>query len=220
MDFAEFWVLDTAVESCISLRTISGGDRYLRFQWNKPPHGLVHERLVQLMVRLADTGYVEFYLDCDPVTATAAEISSALAATGNKPCDSGELGYCLTEKGASAWEAIAKPDWARYFDARWEDGVINITAATSQVLDDVIKQGPFCWEITIVGGADERFVLKPWEATYWKTLPEAHKVTLSYTTEFPPEIDNLRKELSPIEFEVRRQKLVGELRRWYQNPFY
>lgn len=75
MDFAEFWVLDTAVESCISLRTISGGDHYLRFQWNKPPHGLVHERLVQLMVRLADTGYVEFYLDYDPVTATAAEIS-------------------------------------------------------------------------------------------------------------------------------------------------
>lgn len=126
----------------------------------------------------------------------------------------------MTEKGASAWEAITKPDWGRYFDSRREDEVIDITAATSQMLDVVIKQVSFCWEITIVGGTDRRLVVKPWEATYWKTLPEGHKVTLSYAQGFPPEIENLRNELSEDEFEVRRRELVGEINRWYQNPFY
>jgi hypothetical protein len=226
MDFAEFWVLETAVRSCISLETIGGGDRYLRFQWNKPPHGLSHAELVGLMERLLDAGYVECYMDCSPVARpTASEVSTAIAARGQMPDVSEKLGYCLTAAGAAVWEQIAKPDWGRYMNDQWDfdeegdGGHLEIAVGSSQMLDYVLEHGPCYWEITIAGGAKDRSVLKPWEATYWKTLPEGHKAILSFKRGFPPEIEKLRRELPEVEFQARRRKLLKEFGRWYQDPF-
>lgn len=224
MDFAEYWVLETAVRSCISLVTIAGGDTYLSFQWNKPSHGLSDADLVQLLERLLDAGYIECYMGYSPAARpTAAEIMCAIEARGE---EFEQLGYCLTVAGAALWEQIAKPDWDRFMTDQWysdEQGTgrhVEITVGSSQMLEDVIEHGPSCWGITIVSGADDRSIYKPWEATYWKTLPEGHRVTLSYVRESPPEIEKLREELPEAEFQARRRKLIKEFGRWYQNPFY
>ena len=97
------------------------------------------------------------------------------------------LYYQLTPEGGAAWEAFARPRWDHFigdFGSHTEPEEPGQLASAEATCADrrhllYYLQGVhwFGWEI------DPKAVVwdmvQPWEATYWKTLPSAHRVRFS-----------------------------------------
>jgi hypothetical protein len=239
MNYAMLWLLETAVRYVVPLRLIYGDDQFLTLQWNKPPHHLRRDELASLLCRLIRDGIVECYDTDDTKTVPSLrEVTAALDSREHQERDkSCSLYYALTADGASLWERYAKPDWNRFFCDAWGDvRTIKIAAATSEMLDCILENGPWYWNISITGGTERRTVVEPWFATYWKTLPQGHQVILSYmntfwkrlpqgrlgricyTEELPGEVVEAAKfgeTLSEGEYVARRERAAQDLATWY-----
>jgi hypothetical protein len=248
MNYATLWLLETAVEAAVPLCSIYGDDRYLTDQWNKPPHHLHLEELASLLCQLIRDKYVECYhfdeyLECSntddvKIVPTLREVTDALDCCERQGrYESRSLRYTLTVDGASLWERYAKPAWNRFFSDEWDGPrTVEIIAATSEMLDCILENGPWYWGISFTGGTDCRTLVEPWFATYWKTLPQGHRVRLSYkdthwktlpqgrlgkilyADHLPAEVAEaatFRETLSEGEYVARRERAIQELANWH-----
>lgn len=66
---------------------------------------------------------------------------------------------------------MAEPEWQRYFElVNEEDDIWELVAGSQQRLDEVLNSSE------PPEGVIERDILRPWKATYWKTLPSGYRV--------------------------------------------
>jgi len=120
---------------------------------------------------------------------TRAEIEAALAGAL-------KVYYGLTLKGGARWEAVSLPDWNRYCDAFLgiDPEVGTIISRDRKLVETYLSLCHYAWnDMSVIAGSEKWDVLKPWEATYWKTLPDGHRIQFEYksrdaagVTESPP----------------------------------
>ena len=94
--------------------------------------------------------------------------------------------YCLTEKGGSIWEAFAAPEWNRFIDESYgrdeetlQDNIGCLISANEELLINYFEHGDL-GEFPAHRDKVKWDIFKPWNATYWKTIPVGHRVRFEY----------------------------------------
>ncbi len=178
MDRAEYWLLDTAVDTKYPLDWLVAED--IEIVFNRSGHGLTPNELLTLLTRLFAHGDLLAQLRIgpetfQPVEPTVEQITSAL--TGEFRMD-----YGLTVQGGARWEAYSAPDWSRYIDAGYFGDSLTgeVAAGTRRAAEQYLALEPFISSSSIVPNSVQWETLAPWQATYWKVLPEGHRATFRY----------------------------------------
>ncbi|WP_353572294.1 hypothetical protein [Candidatus Albibeggiatoa sp. nov. BB20] len=148
---------------------------------NKPDHNL---STIELALRLCHLVNEELIIIANSGTCLASlnEISDTLK---NEP-KSNQYDFDkrfevkLTEKGGNEWEHVFLPDWRKYWSTEVTFGETEhseeewlLEQANLASLNDIIE---FRKKHLIV--KDDKFSIKritPWDATYWKRLPEVYQ---------------------------------------------
>jgi hypothetical protein len=120
--------------------------------------------------------------------------------------EGGETYFALTRDGGAAWEAFARPDWSRFIDARADGTDAEVICADRARLDAFVASR---WQAWIPAGAERRDELRPWAATYWKTLPVGYRVRYVYREREPA-------DLTTDEY-AQRNAWLDDVNRWYER---
>lgn len=188
-----------------------GEDRYFGEMFNRGPHGLDREGVVAALTALAEEGLILAWRASseegfDVYAAhpggfppTRPQIEEALRRDRSKGIEGTRLYYGLSERGGQHWESLARPDWDRFVD-RWEGeaGAFDesmpdddpsadrrqrqMTSSNRLLLEEHLRRDQETYRI--VDPETIRWeTLTPWDATYWKRLPQAYRVTYSFWKE-------------------------------------
>jgi hypothetical protein len=118
--------------------------------------------------------------------------------------------YMLTAKGGSQWESLSNPNWDWCISGSlWENSEAKYLHIAEQNLEFI----RYAFNSQPILSSKTYQVLRPWQATYWKTLPEGHRIEYQ-TQDLPFSSIVLRQDWPPEvqDFEKKSQN-------WYTNPF-
>lgn len=192
----EFWLLANAVEYSIPLPLLAlpewvpGGTMdTIDLVLNRQGHGLDFQALANTLAQSRRNGWIEFgrLLPGDSASVSDPDADEIAAFLRERGRGRETVHYWLTAEGGAAWESFARPRWDRYIvpscefpedgstferlttietsDPRWLDKYLRVQAA-----EQVVEAG----SITLAE-------LRPWQATYWKTLPFGLRCTFRST---------------------------------------
>lgn len=117
------------------------------------------------------------------------------------------MGYWLTSQGGARWESASNPRWERYLTTASGPEYELIAGGSRQVVEAYLELVPYIRGVTLLPKSIVWEVETPWQATYWKLLPEGHVVSFQTT---------------PAPYTPRpawvEQRWV-EIMQWYTNPF-
>jgi hypothetical protein len=180
---AEFWLLNCAVYSDCPLSFLPEPGCLTVF--NKiAGHGLAIESLVKILAGLFDRGWIaahrlQFGTREDKALNSMPEDAIRNALHEQRPLRKQPYtSFVLTPLGAAIWEEFAAPQWDRYID--YADQVPGEFVGASEwrirkYFGLVQHLGIEVLPETVVW--DE---IRPWNATYWKTLPVGYRVQFEY----------------------------------------
>lgn len=180
----EYWLLANAVEHGLPLPLLTapewvpGGTMdTIDIALNRQGHGLEFQALLRTLDGLRHKGWIAFgrTFRCEPIPACGADRIAAFLRERIR-FDKATF-YYLTPNGGAAWEAFARPRWDRYIEHGHEfpdddspfERLTTIEASEWQWLDRYLMAQAA--EQTIEPGSLTLAELRPWQATYWKTLP-------------------------------------------------
>ena len=188
----EFWILNSLVETRYQLFCYAGPARWVRDVFNRQTHGLTETELLATLLRLFANGWIageETHGDRrsgdrrrEPFEPTAGAIRAAFAGDfHHRPDPVVSLG--LTAAGGEVWQAFASPRWERFVESwrkveRALDGKQPVTVRAADLdrgrryLDLLRRTGD-----EVDPWAIEWREVRPFRATYWKTLPSGFEVT-------------------------------------------
>ena len=174
----EYWLLETVVDLRVPLHFLEA-DGYsenssIELMFNKPGHGLARAQLLECLHDLFHGGLiaVSTFADEPPWLPTDEQMAAALCA---KRSDKSALYYGLTEKGGAVWETFAVPDWDRFIleDFDNENHTGKVMCATLWRLERYLGYfGLNLLDQTIDSDTVQIQDCGPWQATYWKQLPQ------------------------------------------------
>ena len=180
----EFWLLANAVDHGLSLRMLTmpqwapgiRSSDTLDAVLNRQAHGLALEALVDTLLQLSRNGWVEFGRQGSGqnVRPSADDLASFLNERGAFR----DGVYCwLTTQGGAAWESFARPEWSLFIEHEsqsFDEDDDDIQTTTIRACDWK-RLGRYleavAREEAIEPGTMTLAELRPWQATYWKTLP-------------------------------------------------
>lgn len=179
MEKPEYLILEYALQMYIPLTCLSASN--ITEMFNREHHDLSRPELVKLLCRMFDDrdlvaigpGESEPRPE-DWLTPTEEQIRAAL--DGRL-----DLSYRLTARGGRRWEEASRPDWSRHvvFDMHAGSEMQDITVASidrRRLEEAMVMSGLFDLRLSYI---DLRTLVwdtvGPWKATYWKTLPAAHR---------------------------------------------
>jgi hypothetical protein len=177
----EYWLLDSVVYTEYPIEFLL--DRNIELVFNRAGHGLTPGQLADVLYHLFHRGDMraknmarrEPHVVLPP---TLSEIRSALAGKLY-------LSYGLTPRGGARWEAYSSPDWNRYIDAGYRSesggGAGEISAGDRHLIEHNLELIAHVHKISVLSNSERWDIITPWQATYWKTLPNAHRVRFRYT---------------------------------------
>lgn len=175
----EYWMLESAVEMSLPMNCLASSD--LELMLNKTGHKLDNPAIVNTLVRLFTNGLIKAWQRGKPnnvLLLTRDEIEAALRE--EKP----STYYSLTAKGGAQWEHFAHPRWDRFMDHGYE--ILSETrrkgelyCATEHLLESYFK-GIHFLGYHVDSATVVRDVVKPWQATYWKQLPQAYRISFEF----------------------------------------
>ncbi|MBO9663132.1 hypothetical protein [Dokdonella sp.] len=182
----EFWLLASSVEYSIPLPLLAlpewapgGAMNTIDICLNRHGHGLDFQALVDTLLHVRRNGWIQFGRplagESVPFSEPDADEIAAFLRERGRGLDT--VHYWLTVEGGAAWEAFARPRWEKYLTSSCEfpqDGSTferSYTLETSdwQWLDKYLRAQ--ATEQVIETGSMTLGELRPWQATYWKTLP-------------------------------------------------
>jgi hypothetical protein len=196
IEFGEYWLLETAVDGRVPLYLIEGPPSQLIEQWNKKPHGLSERQLIETLHRLFQAGDISAVVAerrivhgetkdrivRDNYTPTLDDLQRAFRWEEPGRCPYVlRYAYGLTAQGGVRWEQIADPDWSRFYEhIHLDDGErttgLVVTAGSTARAEEVLERDfPLC-RLRRISGIDRLDELRPWHATYWKTLPVGYRL--------------------------------------------
>jgi hypothetical protein len=166
------------------LAYLLAGDVGMESIMNKPSHGLGVEELAEHFFRLWKNGLIEcsveesgppFPLDFDLVR------QQFVRTEDWPPQGDRALFYRLTPAGGELWEEFAEPDWNKFFYScagatpdEW-----TLTATNRALIELSLGCGGYIFPLPVPG--TERWdTVQPGQATYWKTVPKAVRLTFRH----------------------------------------
>jgi len=216
----EYWILESVVEHGTPACWYPSAN-LTRLLNKREGHGLDRPALMATLERLIGQGWIgvrDLRRDDDPGevyagTLDRAGIEAALDERGEDQFT--HLG--LTAEGGRVWEEFARPNWNAFIDhytrgfgnsRRKEVGVVM--SATLGRVREFLGYARYLGEFFDPERVHWR-VLRPWRATYWKTLPEGHRAMYRYPT--ITYFDHHQRRYA--ESYHRFEELRGN-RRWYE----
>jgi hypothetical protein len=185
---AEYWILESAVEHAVPMCWLAS--KNLGALLNKRTgHGLERPALVDTVEYLIGRGWIgvdrwsgESFEGTHTGALERAEIETAL---DELRLENPLTQYGLTAEGGRIWESFAQPNWDAYLEVfsnyrpngRRERGVA--TSATLWRVEKFLKNAHYMGHFFDPERVRLR-VLRPWQATYWKILPEGHRAVYRY----------------------------------------
>lgn len=174
----EYWLMEVIAELAIPAGWL-GRDNLTEIV-NKQPHGLSQDELLETVLELWRQGLISFASDHNRTELSSAdEIRNSLAEKfrpGNA-----KTYLRLTSEGGRVWEAFAAPRWDVYiyegyeFDESLSQEIGELICTNRRRLQWYFESGyPSLFQIDPARVWWDK--LEPWQATYWKILPTAHRV--------------------------------------------
>jgi hypothetical protein len=193
---AEYWLLDVAVQDCVPIADLANGDAAAEL--NRADHQCTVRELADGLQRLFADRFISSYKHGGRghrrfLARSEIEVElrrPKMPPTSDDPIDPGkrhpdEAFYKLTPIGGAAWESFARPDGSLFIKGigtRIDDGgdppypsrgyaicparrIIERYLELAHHIGHEIDKASLRWDI-----------VSPWKATYWKTLPTAHRV--------------------------------------------
>ncbi|HEU5115146.1 MAG TPA: hypothetical protein VFT74_00570 [Isosphaeraceae bacterium] len=155
--------------------------------FNKPGHGLDRASVGEALERLFARGLIEMWNQSEvsrSTPPTRCEIEATLDELG--PWDNPNCTYYgFTPEGGTQWEMFASPNWDQFADG-WsrpsQSGRSSFGTRISSTRSRLDRwlEGAYYAGQRIDTSQLHRRVLRPWQATYWKTLPEGHLVSYRF----------------------------------------
>ena len=214
MNKAKYWILRSAIKHEESMRDVA-------YQW-----GLPHNEVAVAANHLFENGDIKARLiadnqDLEETPNTILKISEIQAHLDGKL----RASYVLTERGGARWEAVANPDWNRYFV--WYCNEYKVAPAQlfqceligidRELMKEILRLDCYLPGNAIHLPETEVWeVIEPWQPTYWKTLPKAYRVRYQARDRVP----HICPETPPDLFETYKQtkKWYSEIKQWYRDP--
>jgi hypothetical protein len=188
MDRIEYWILDVVVTRYYPLYILTAPNvaeilnrKYAYGQ------GLPYSILVDAVEQLFLQGYLQLawwhvplhtWMPMTDLNSSRPTIEAALK--GEK-----EVNYGLTGKGGSAWESKFHPNWPKYRDedVNSEPGdTARITAGSLEVINQYVSLVFPSYLYPFIPIPETQVIerISPWQATYWKSLPEGYCMEFNY----------------------------------------
>ena len=182
----EYWILNSAVDCRVPVSFLQGDDPFRLFDFSRTGHGLSRDFLVATLGELFERGWITASLvpwgessDEEQEIGKLSPEAIVSALDGPRPMSRMPfICYGLTHAGASVWEGFAAPKWERFLDVGISIPGEFIGATEWRIhryFDLVHHIG-----IEIVPGTVAWDEVRPWEATYWKTLPVGYRVRFEH----------------------------------------
>jgi len=176
----EYWLLEIMAELIIPAGFLSRDD--LGMIVNKPLHGLSQDELLATILELSRQGLVSYTINHDETEyefSSTDQIRNALAEESRR--GQGKTYLRLTSEGGRVWEAFAAPRWDEYIADSWLfDESLGLEIGQLICTNRGRLQRFFKSKYPSLSQIDPSHVwwdtLEPWQATYWRTLPTAHRV--------------------------------------------
>jgi len=130
--------------------------------------------------------------------------------------------YYLTPQGGARWEAMAHPDWNKFFIVNflgqfpYEEGFLG---TQREIIEQLLALERLLFLYEHIPGTEKWNVLEPWEATYWKTLPQGYHVSCEFQRN--DSCLDYRKEgasLELIEEHEQASQWYENIKKWYTDP--
>lgn len=185
MNRAEYWILDSVAAAEFPLDALADEGRTVN-TLNRRWHGLARGELLDALCGLFEGGRLAARRRGGaPFRPTRAEVSEALDFTpgrGREGDSAREAYYFLTPEGGALWESVARPDWSLYVYQWSDEAEAEIYARTRRAAEQSLALEPYRGR-RVAPGTEVWERLKPWRATYWKTLDEGHRVRYRHAPE-------------------------------------
>jgi len=186
MDKATYWFLDAVVQYKLPIRTLVIPN--LAEALNRPSHDLDPQSLCALLLELVQQDYLVIYHYAPHEDKEIPFIPSRrdLAQELNTPERNRQtyLSYGLSRLGGAEWEALSSPRWDRFISASYgaDPYDAEIIAEDRQLVQRYFELQRYISSSVgaIIPESLQWDILQPWEATYWKTLPKAHRLRFYY----------------------------------------
>lgn len=136
--------------------------------------------------------------------------------------------YYLTSQGGTYWEALAHPNWHRFwmftnndYSSYSHSGVneyeCEMICSDRQLIEQLLV---FEYDLNFadihISGTEVWDLIEPWQVTYWKTLPRGYRVR------YQARRNKLAKDsdISPEKQAARNyaQQWFSEISKWYTDP--
>ncbi len=170
----QYWLLESAVELCLPLSILISEN--LDEALNKTPHGMPEALLVETLVDLFQCGLIE--ADGLPGKGADANPEQVSLALHGRFGSEGTVYYGLTAEGGRQWELFARPDWNVIIGECWppiDEGEFEAITASKHRLErffHIAQRDVFDVDVSTI----QWDTIRPWQATYWRELPLAHRV--------------------------------------------
>ncbi len=185
----EYWLLNSVVEHATPIAFLKGSDPLHLFNFNKTGHGLSREHLVATLCDLFHRGWITAAvraMDSDVEPQEVGKLSSEAIVSAldgpqpisRQPC----IYYRLTPEGASVWQSFASPEWDLFIDTTTGEFVGTTEWRVRKFFDLIHYLG-----IAVIPASVIWDEVRPWKATYWKTLPVGYRVRFEYEEREMPE---------------------------------
>lgn len=187
----EYWLLTNAVEYGLPLRVLTlpewpQDDPHIAtidVVLNKRGHGLGVDELAETLHRILERGWIELSRDIRRQTPMHPDHEEIRRVLSEKGLFNEGVFYRLTPDGGRAWESFARPEWHLYVSRDDENGdddmsIGEAVAPSRKSLERYMAS--LEKDISIEAGSRVYDELKPWQATYWKTLPAGFRCRYRY----------------------------------------
>lgn len=198
---AEYFILDSVLTNYNILRNVAFERRLLK-----------SEVAVEAS-RLFDNGDI---LAAFPIENKEISTGISLGFSQIKRHLNGEFNffYYLTPQGGSKWEALSHPDWNLYHQWHFYDNnKSEIICQNQAIIKQLLSLNCILYRQIPLPQTEIWDELEPWQATYWKTLPKAHRVRYQSTSS---ETFLESKELREANNELKRW--YKKALKWYKYP--
>ncbi|MFM9267044.1 hypothetical protein [Tychonema sp. BBK16] len=133
--------------------------------------------------------------------------------------------YYLTPQGGARWEAMAHPDWSKFFSLKFYEPFPyeeQILGTQQQIMEQLLVLERFIFDRQHIQGKEVWDVLEPWQATYWKTLPRGYQVRCESQPNVSDnsELDYLKEGAPPelVEEYEQAMQCYEDMKKWYTDP--
>jgi hypothetical protein len=204
---AEYWFLDLVISGSYPLHTLIHPD--LEIIANRDHHGLSHSELLRTLVNLFEDGSLigVRYDDYTSIDFLPNYQEVDLALKGHD-----RMQYKLTTIGGKLWENLSNPNWDWYIADSSDSKALIIEAKYLHIAEQRLKMCTYIEQWQPILSSRNYQVLRPWQATYWKTLLEGHRIDC--------QIQDSRTSIRLLQdLTLEERDFLDKKSNWYTNPF-